>query len=208
VHTAALTALLAPAVLATDNRKDFRPFGLAATKTDSVAIDLFALGQFGVGSKGAVFVPYAGGALTVEGAKKVIDMVGKDTALLIGLLLVGAAALFLQSDRGRDVRRKLAAAGHILGPPLLEAIEKATLAGERVGAFAVERTGAPTATAIIARQLAIGQSVMGTREIAAELRRHNLGFRGDVRHETAARAWLVRESCFFELERVHWTLGY
>jgi hypothetical protein len=67
----------------------------------------------------------------------------------------------------------------------------------------VERTGAPTATAIIARQLAIGQSVMSTREIAAELRRHNLSFRGDIRHETAARTWLVREPCFFELERGH-----
>jgi hypothetical protein len=207
-HTAALTALLAPAVLATDNRKDFRPFALPQVGTDKVAIDLFALGQFEVGSKSMVAVPYVTGALTIDGSKKVIEKLGSDTALLIGIVLIGAAVLFLLSGRGRDVRGKLADAARKMGPPLVEAMERAMAAGERVGAFAVERVGEPDARAVVARRLAIGKPVMTTREIADELRRQNFRFDGARSHDAATRAWLVREPCFFELLRGHWSLGY
>src|SRR3954467_7187439 len=50
--TAALTSLLAPAVLATDNRKHFRPMGLVEAKTDEIARDVFALGEFGGEAQG------------------------------------------------------------------------------------------------------------------------------------------------------------
>ncbi len=49
---------------------------------------------------------------------------------------------------------------------------------------------------------------MTTVEVAQELRRHGFSFRGGQRLETATRAWLIGEPCFFEVERGRWALGY
>jgi hypothetical protein len=62
VPTAVLASLLAPAVLATDNRKHFRPFGLPEIKTDAVAIDLYAVGHHGASINSATLVPRLSGA--------------------------------------------------------------------------------------------------------------------------------------------------
>lgn len=209
--TAALTALLAPSVLATDNRKHFRPLGLPSmkeVKTDAIAIDLFALGQFGIGVKGTLLFPTLAGAVTIDGSKKVAAKLGSDVAAVLGLLILGGAVLFLTSDRGRDLRTKLGEIAREAGPPLAEYLARNTAATERVGAFAVEPLGAPDALAHIARRLAIAQSVMTTREVADELRVGGFGFDRGTRHDTAARAWLEREPCFQEVARGHWALGY
>lgn len=210
-HSAALTALLAPAVLATDNRKHFRPFGLPGVnevKTDAIAIDLFALGQFGLGVKGTMLFPALTGAVTFDGSKKVVAKLGGDVAALIGLVILGGVVLFLASDRGRDLRARLGEVARDLGPPLAELMERTTAAGDRVAAFAVEPVGEANALAVIARRLAIGQSVMTTRDVADALRQHGFGLEGGRRHETETRAWLVRELCFHELSRGRWALGY
>jgi len=117
--TAALTALLAPSVLATDNRKHFRPLGLPSmkeVKTDAIAIDLFGLGRFVIGVKGTLLFPTLAGALTIDSSKKVAAKLGSDVAAVLGLLILGGAVLFLTSDRGRDLRRKLGEIARQAGP--------------------------------------------------------------------------------------------
>lgn len=210
-YTAALTALLAPSVLLTDNRKHFRPFALPSmkeVKTDAIAIDLFAVGEFGMGVKGTLLFPTLAGAVTIDGSQKVAAKLGSDVAALLGLLILGGVVLFLTTDRGRDLRAKLSDVARDVGPPLAEFVARSTAATERVGALAVEPMAIPDALAVIARRLAIGRSVMTTREVADELRRAGFGFDGGRKHDTATRAWLQREPCFHELSRGHWTLGY
>jgi hypothetical protein len=208
VPTAMLASLLAPAVLATDNRKHFRPFGLPEIKTDAVAVDLYAVGEYGTGVSSATLVPWLSGAMAVEGAKRVSAKLGNDVTVLIGLVVLGGLALFLLSERGRSFRAKVGKAAQEYGPPLMEWMAEGIAASERVGEFAIERVGDPDGLAVLARHLAVGQRIMSTVEIAGELRQRGYSFRGEVRHETATRAWLVREPCFHEFRRGHWSLGY
>lgn len=211
VYTAALVALVADCVLATDNRKHFRPFGLPRfneVPTDSVAVDLFSLAQFGMGVKGTMLVPTLAGAATIEGSKKVIAVVGKDGAAVLALILLGCAVLVAAGDRGRGMRSRVADVARQAGPPLVEMMAKTTAAGDRVGALAVERVGGRDALSLVARRLAIGQSVMTTTEVAEELRMHGFAFAGGRGHQTETRAWLVRTPCFHEIQRGRWTLGY
>jgi hypothetical protein len=209
VPTAILASLLSPAVLATDNRKHFRPFGLPdEIKTDAVAIDLYAVGQYGAGVNSATLVPRLSGAMVVEGAKKASAKLGNDTVALIGLVILGGLVLFLLSERGRSFRAKVGEAAREYGPPLMERVAEGMAAGERVGEFAIERVGDPDALAVLARHLAVGQTMMSTVDVARELRRRGYSFRGGVQHETATRAWLVREPCFHEFQHGHWSLGY
>ncbi|HSZ13392.1 MAG TPA: hypothetical protein VK790_05085 [Solirubrobacteraceae bacterium] len=209
VPTAILASLLAPAVLATDNRKHFRPFGLPdEIKTDAVAIDLYAVGQYGTGVNSATLVPRLSGAMAVEGAKKASAKLGNDAVALIGLVILGGLFLFLLSERGRSFRAKVGEAAREYGPPLMERVAEGMAAGERVGEFAIERVGDPDALAVLARHLAVAQTMMSTVDVAGELRRRGYSFRGGVRHETATRAWLMREPCFHEFQHGHWAFGY
>jgi len=209
VPTAILASLLAPAVLATDNRKHFRPFGLPdEIKTDAVAIDLYAVGQYGTGVNSAILVPRLSGAMVVEGAKKASAKLGNDAVALVGLVILGGFVLFLLSERGRSFRAKVGEAAREYGPPLMERVVEGIAASERVGEFAIERVDEPNALAVLARHLAVGQTMMSTVDVAHELRRRRYSFRGGVRHETATRAWLVREPCFHEFQHGHWSLGY
>lgn len=99
--TAILASLLAPAVLATDNRKHFRPFGLPdEIKTDAEAIDLYAVGEYETGINSATLVPRLSGAMAVEGAKRVSAKLGNDVTALIGLVILGGLVLFFLSERG------------------------------------------------------------------------------------------------------------
>lgn len=106
-HSAELVALLAPAILATDNRKHFSPFALPEAKTDEVAIDLSALADVGLGVRGTLLLPTAAGAVTIEGSKKLAAKIGTDGAFIIAPVLLGALALYMTSDRGRGLRAKL-----------------------------------------------------------------------------------------------------
>jgi hypothetical protein len=206
--SARLAALLAPAVLATDNRKHYRPFAIPDTKTDAIAKDLFTLGQFGTGAKGVMLFPTLGGAATIEGSKKMIAKLGGDSAALIGILVLGGAMYFLTTERGRSVRARLGEVARGAGPPLAELIANVTAAEDRVSAFAVDRIFDPDALALVARRLATGQTVMTTAEVADALRMNSFGFDGGRAHQAATRAWLERMPCFFEARRGHWTLGY
>jgi hypothetical protein len=206
--TAALTVLVAPAVLATDNRKHFRPLGLPNVKTDAVAIDIFALGQLGGGVTAAMLFPTLAGAATIEGSKKLIAALGSDRAAVVGLMALGGVALFITSGRGQSLRVSLADAARQAAPPLMAAFERSIAAGERVAAFAVEGLGEPDALALLARRLATGQTTMTTTDIVQELRLHGFHVNGGGRLETRTRAWLDRESCFHEVSRGRWTLGY
>jgi hypothetical protein len=140
VPTAMLASLLAPAVLATDNRKHFRPFGLPdEIKTDAVAIDLYAVGQYGTGVNSATLVPRLSCAMAAEGAKRVSAKLGNDVTALIGLVILGS------------FRAKVGKAAHEYGPPLMEWMAEGIAASERVGEFAIERVGEPDALAVFAR---------------------------------------------------------
>ncbi len=209
VPTAILACLLAPAVLATDNRKDFRPFGLPdEIKTDAVAIDLYAMRKYGAGVNSAVLVPRLSGALVVEGAMRASAKLGNEAVALAGLVTLGGFVLFLMSERGRSLRAKVGKTAQEYGPPLMEWVADGIAASERVGEFAIERVGEPDPLAVFARYLAVGRTMMSTVEVARELRRRGYSFGGEVRHETATRAWLVSEPCFHEFQRGHWSLGY
>lgn len=207
-HTARLVCLLAPAVLATDNRKHFKPFGLADTKTDEVAIDLAAVGQFVTGAKGAAVVPMATGALTINGSKKVIAKLGKGDALLLGVVLLGVLVLLLTSERGRAARTKLGEVAKEVGPKLAELMESVNAAGDRVHAFAIDQITEPGAVGLLARQLATERSVMTTVEVANWLKQQGLSFTTTGTHQTQTRAWLLGTPCFEEVTRGRWTLGH
>jgi len=209
VPTAILASLLAPAVLATDNRKHFRPFELPdEIKTDDVAIDLYAVGQYGTGVNSATLVPRLSAAMAVEGAKKASAKLGNEAVALVGLVILGGFVLFLLSERGRSFRAQIGKAAQEYGPPLMEWMAEGIAAGERVGEFAIERVGEPDSLAMLVRHLAVGQTMMSTVEVARELLHRGYSFRGEVRHDKATRAWLAREPCFHEFQRGHWSLGY
>jgi hypothetical protein len=122
--TAALTSLLAPAVLATDNLRHFRPMGLVETKTDDIARDVFALGEFGGEAQGMLFLPRLAAALTAEGSKKLVAILGREGAALVGVLAVAGGAVFLRSDRGRTLREGVSNAASRAGPPAAAAIAR------------------------------------------------------------------------------------
>lgn len=206
--TAALAALLAPAVLLTDNRKHFAPFGMPSTKSDVIAKDTVTLSQFGLGVRGAELFSTVGGIGAVDVSKKAITHLGKDGAALVGLLAAAGLWLFMTSTRGRSVRAEVGELVRAAGPPLGKMIEAAVTAGHRVDEFAVPRVVEGDALTVVARRLAVGQSVMTTREVAQELRSRGFRFEGAGRFEARTRAWLLGQSCLHELSRGHWSLGY
>jgi hypothetical protein len=166
------------------------------------------LSEFGIGARGAMLFPTLGGVGVFQGSKKVIAQVGKEGAALLGLVVAGGLWLFLTSARGRSVRGRVSEVAREVGPPLAAVVEEAVAAGQRVDEFAVRRVDEADALAVVTRRLAVGQAVMKTREIAQELRGGGFRFEGDGRFETRTRAWLVGQTCFHELARGHWSLGY
>jgi hypothetical protein len=206
--TAALAALLAPAVLLTDNRKHFAPFGMASTKSDAVAEDTVILSEFGIGARGAMLLPTLGGVGVFEGSKRLATHIGKDGAALLGLLAAAGVWLFATSARGRSVRARVSGAARKVGPPLTGRVERALAASQRVDEFAVRRLEKADALAVVARRLAVGQPVMTIREVANELHARGFRFKGEGRFEARTRAWLVGQICFHELSKGHWSLGY
>lgn len=207
--TAALAVMLAPCVLLTDNRKHFAPLGLPDERTDDIAVDAHALSRYLLGANAAMLVPAMGGAAVMEGSKKLIDALGKDGALLVGLIAVGLVFLYWRSESGGRVRESVKAMAHELGPQLVEALEQGRVLSDKISALAIEpKVGPTTALAFMARELATSQTVMPTAEVARRLR--GAGYRftqhGDFR--THVRAWLVDHDCFFEARRGQWTLGY
>lgn len=188
--TAELAALLAPSVLATDNRKHFRSFGLPETATDEVAVDLFHVGQFPVGAKGMMIVPAAGGAALIDGAKKLSARFGVEVIAVAGLLVILAAGYYLTQPRGRELRGKLQRAAGRAAPIVGEHLVAALQASERIDAFAVNEAAAASPLGLLARHLAVGQSEMTTLQVSELLLWHGRGFSGVGRTEPKrARGW-------------------
>jgi hypothetical protein len=205
--TARLAALLAPCVIATDNRRHFRSFDLAKTKTDHVALDLRRIGGVTLGTKGALIPPGLILGLGGEAAKSLEARIGRGptvSAFLLATLLVG---LLVSSERARPLRAELADAYRKAAPLVAEQMLLASKAGERIEAFAIERgPDSSSPLAMLARRLATLQSVMTTEEISSSLIGAGVPFEGE-RHQKATRAWLVSNPCFEEISRGRWALG-
>lgn len=206
--TAELAALLAPAVLATDNRKHFTPFGLPETKTDAVAIDLFHVGRFTVGAKGVAVVPTAGGAALIDGAKRLSAKFGIEAVAGAAFLGIICTGFFLARPRGHALRGRLGEFARRVVPVIAEQAVAAMQASERVEAFATARATPVDALTLIARHLAVTQSEMSTREVAEMLKWHGYEFSGERSHRAETRAWLESELCIRETARGRWVLGF
>jgi hypothetical protein len=205
--SARLASLLAPSLLLTDNRRHYRPFELAETRTDAVALDLHQLGAVGLGINGSVMVPGAMGVAALRGTRRLATAIGPELSLALGALLAVAAVTLAASERGRAAAAVLREGVRRAGPPLTDALTEAFAAGERVAAFAVAGPDQPTGLSVVARRLANGNTVLTTHEIAALLKSLGFYFDGPGRHETATRAWLLEEPALREVERGRWVLG-
>jgi predicted nucleic acid-binding protein len=207
--TAALAVVLAPCILLTDNRKHFEPLGLPDQPVDELAVDIHKISELMMGTNGVVLLTGLTGAGIVEGSKKLVAVLGKEGAALIALLLIGAAYLYWRSEPGSRFRKGVAAIARDVGPPLLEAVADRTSLSEKVAALAIQSADdQPSAFREVAQRLATGQSTMTTAEIARRLNESGYRFAKDGNYQTLARAWLVGNPCFFELQRGHWSLGY
>lgn len=207
--TAALAVALAPCVLLTDNRKHFVPLGLPDRPTDEIAIDAHALSQYVTGMNSALLVSELTGSAVIEGSKKVISLIGKDGAILVALILFGAAIIYWRSEPGGRFRTGVRAVAQEVGPPLIEAVERGMAAGEKVSAIAIESADdSRSAVSHLAQRLAVGQTMMSTTEVARELRTAGYSFSQPGPYQTQVRAWLLQNDCFFEIRRGNWTLGY
>lgn len=205
--TAALALLLAPAVLATDNRRHFRPLDIPDTETDSIAVDVYALGEMGISINSLSVVPRVAGYAGVLGARKLAGAIGREATLFIGLVVVGALVLYLTNDRSRPLRERLSLAAKEMGPPVMAELEKILAAGQRVAEFAVA-TGEPSAVTIVARHLAVERPILRTREIVDLLAGHDLRWVPARLELRKARAWLIGQGCFHEVQYGRWGLGY
>lgn len=207
--TAALAVALAPCLLLTDNRDDFLPLGLAERPVNDISLDIWEVSQLVTGANGAMMVTGLTGVGAYEGAKKVVETVGRDGAILIGLLLVGAAYLWWKSEPGGRFREGAAALGREAGPPLMKAVERGLDANQRVSAMAIQPADdRPSGFRYLAQRLAVGQTTMTTTEIARFLRDGGYRFKNEGDYRTLTRSWLAATPMFFELQRGHWSLGY
>ena len=206
--TAALAVLLAPAVLLTDNRKHFAPFAMPSMKSDSVAKDTVTLSEFGLGARGAMLFPALGGLGAVEGSKKLIAHVGWGGAAVVGLLSVAGLWLFVTS-----------APWSLCPCPRHRGRPRGWAAGGRDGGGGNARW--PTAGRV--RGLAGGQGRRVSRRGAAARRRaagdddprdrpgapqSGLAIRGRRQIRDSHARLVVEQSCFHELSRGCWSLGY
>jgi len=195
--------------LLTDNREHFVPLDLADRRTDEIAINVHELSQLVTGANGAVLFTGLTGAAAIEGSKKLIAALGEERAVLLALILIGAALVYLKSERGGRFRETLAAIGREAGPPLMRAMEQGLDLSEKISGLAIEPAEArPSALCFLAQQLAVRQTTISTVEAARFLNHGGYRFSQEGDSRTLVRAWLVENRCFFELRRGHWSLGY
>ncbi len=205
--TARLAALLAPCVIATDNRRHFKPFELDRTKTDDVALDLRQIGGVTLGTQGALIPPKLLLATVAEVTKTLDARIGRGPTVALALVAMISAGLLVSSERARPLRRQLSEASRKAAPLVARQMLLASEAGERVESFAIEPgLDSSSAMAMVARILATRQSVLTTTEVASSLREAGFSFEGK-HHHTATRSWLVACACFEEIVRGRWVLG-
>jgi hypothetical protein len=215
--TAKLAVMLAPCALLTDNWEHFQAFRerqqhptRAIDTTTAYALDVRDLGEFLQMVNAGTLPPRLAGAAMFEGGKALVGWVGRDRALLIALLLLGGAALYLTSERGREVRARVIEAARELaaehGPAIGAAFESGVATAERLTAFAVQ-PGEASAVTLVGRELA-ARAVLTTVQVADQLLSNGYCYTPASEHRKRVRAWLTRESCFWEGQRGQWTLGY
>jgi hypothetical protein len=217
VDTARLAVLLAPCALLTDNWEHFQSFRQKAPHptrsidaTTAYALDVRDLGQFLSMLNAGTIPPRLAGLAVFEGGKAFVRWVGRDGSLVIAVLLLGGLALYLQTDEGRRVRERVIdtakqlAAEH--GPALGAALEVGVATAERLTAFAVQ-PGQSCATSLVARELA-GRGIMTTVALADHLASQGYRYSPISENRKHVRAWLIKQSCFWEPTRGSWTLGY
>jgi hypothetical protein len=209
VPTAALAVALAPCILLTDNRKHFRPLGLPDRPVNEIAVDIYRVSELTTGANGVASLTWITAAGIVEGSKKLVSVIGKEGAVLITLLLVGAAYLYWRSEPGSRFRQGISQITREAGPPLLEAITEHAELNEKVSALAIRPSDeSPTALRFVASRLVSGPATLTTAEISSRLSEAGYRFKeaGDYRKQV--RVWLTQNDCFFEVHRGHWSLGY
>jgi hypothetical protein len=205
--TARLACVLAPTVLCTDNQRHFRPFFSEQHRIDPVAIDLRTLAQLDLGLRGTMVLPAITAGSLAHGAKQLSRLVGRDTAVVLGLGIAALTAVIVGTERARSARARIVAAGHEVGPPLAQFLARAQQAGERVQGVTVPPGEVPLALNRVARRLLGPFHSLSTSEIAELLQDGGFSFGPDARHATATRAWLVSQPCFAEEHRGHWSFG-
>lgn len=205
--TAALTVLLAPAVLVTDNHRHFRPLiGSDPPRTVDLACDIFEVGKTGAAANGTVMATKLAGLAITETARKLTRAMGRPQVALLGFVISGAIAIAVLNSKARGAAPALKRIANDAVAPVVAMLGRGVAAGERIAGFTVERVTRPDALSEVSRFLAATQTTMTTREIARHLRDHGYTF-DHGRHETTTRAWLQREPCFVEAARGHWALG-
>jgi len=206
--TAALAVMLAPCVVLTDNRKHFAPLGIADTRTDVIAVNANELARYYGSMNAMTLVPTVTGAMAVEGSKKVISTIGREAAVVIALLLIGAGVVLWLSEPGGRIRERAKKLAREIGPPLAEAATRALVLTEEMSALAIDPPSSECGLRFIARILATRQTMLSTAEISRRLLENGYRFEGAGSHATHTRRWLLSQRCFVEQQRGHWTLGY
>jgi hypothetical protein len=205
--TAALGVMLAPCVILTDNRKHLAPLGIADIRTDVIAVNANELARY-YGSMNAMTLVPVTGAMAVEGSKKVISSIGRESALVIALLLIGAGVALWLSEPGGKMRESARKLAREIGPPLAEAATRALVLTEEMSALAIDPPSSECALRFIAKILATRQTTLSTAEISRRLLESDYRFEDAGTHVTLTRRWLLGRQCFVEQQLGNWTLGY
>jgi len=180
---------------------------LGTTKTDNVALDLRQIGGVTVATKGALIPPRLLIAGIGELARGLDARIGRGPTAAVILLVVATLGLIASSERAGSLRQRLAEAGREAWPLVAHQLLRASEAGERIEAFAIQPgSDSSSPMAMVARYLATRQPLATTNQIAELLTGAGFGFSGK-RHQMATRAWLLACSCFDEVGRDRWALG-
>jgi hypothetical protein len=207
VPTATLAVMLAESVLVTHNAKHFRPLGIAGQDVTKISIEAHALGVTLKQANAATVLPRLLGYGAYEGAKRAASAFGPELCLALGLLAIGAIIRYWETDTLRRVRTGATQVMREIGPPIASALERGEEAAATLWRFTVTPPEPRPALAFVARELAT-RSTLTTQEIADSLRWHGYRFKNERAHRTWTRAWLIGNSCFYEVRRGQWSLGY
>ena len=173
-----------------------------------IAVNANELARYYGSMNAMALVPTVTKAMAVEGSKKVISTIGREAAVVIALLLIGAGVMLWLSEPGGRMREGAKKLAREIGPPLAEAATRALVLTEEMSALAINPPPSECALRFIAKILATRQTMLSTPEISRRLLENGYRFEGAGAHVTHTRRWLLAQRCFVEQQRGHWTLGY
>lgn len=173
-----------------------------------IAVNANELARYYGSMNAMTLVPTLTGAMVVEGSKKVVSTIGREAAVVIAVLLIGAGVMLWLSEPGGRMRENAKKLAREIGPPLAEAATRALVLTEGMSALAIDPPPSECGLRFIAKILATRQTTLSTAEISRRLFEKGYRFEGDGSHATHTRRWLLSQRCFVERQRGHWTLGY